>query len=926
VTTIDPLLRRALGFARRGPGWSLAVTLAVAAFAAARATAPLVADAAADRSFAAEAAVAAESPNAKQGLDARAYTTGLADLSASEAVSGLLDDLPVFGPPIVTVSPLLPYTDSEFPDPVIKTADGRQSTAIVFSIGNATESLQPAASTTSIDAGGPGIWVPDTVAAELNIAPGVRVEVGLDYPDADVGRQPMVTAATTVLGIYSTENGVPGSSAFDWQSIPVPLPDDPGGGGGGARLLLTDTATAMSLMAQMGDTSFVRWDAAWTGPVSIEQGRDAAVALNDATRQLVNHESLVGRQVSAGSGQPVTLSSGVPSFLRRSEQAAAELQPLVSAIAFTAQVMSVMVLAICIWLLTRSRRREQALSLSMGTHPLRLGVVAAIEQLIPILVGVGAAFVVVRWYPALVAGEGSIDRGTIDASARSVLWALPLAALVVIVSGFGAAWPLDSSSAGRGKRVVGAINGETVVVVGAIATGAQLLTQRGSTLDSGTSMLFPLLAVLAGSVIVVRVAAVVIRSISAVRTRRAAPPRTQRPRSLAVWLARRRVAFSLRELSALVIVVAAGVGLFAYCWSVSADGRQGVSDKEAAAGGAFATAAITSADQLPLGADHFPVLPPGRTVVWTVSDSLVAPNVSSDVLAVDPLSFPAAAAWRDSFADESLSSLLDEMSAADPFTLDVVVAGNYTDTFPDNGTMDLDQRAGVHYRVVARIAAVPWQRERSSMMLVSARALAAVLPAENGKIPVPVTTIELDRIFRTYVWSNGSQADLEASLGTALRGSEAPNVPEAERLPAFVAFGLSLPYVRLVGIALLTVSLAAIIVLGARRRVDLAIELAMTDRMGMSRRTMAAAVAGGAVLLGVFSSLIGIGIARLVIGFMLHRIDPRPSLAPKFSGGLSTTAIAVALLSVAAVSIAGAVMELSGARHARVAEVLRGAE
>jgi hypothetical protein len=72
--------------------------------------------------------------------------------------------------------------------------------------------------------------------------------------------------------------------------------------------------------------------------------------------------------------------------------------------------------------------------------------------------------------------------------------------------------------------------------------------------------------------------------------------------------------------------------------------------------------------------------------------------------------------------------------------------------------------------------------------------------------------------------------------------------------------------------------------------------------------------------------VIGIGIARLLIGFMLHRLDPVPSFAPKFSGGLSTMAIAVALLSVAAVSIAGAVTELNRARHARVAEVLRGAE
>jgi hypothetical protein len=94
-----------------------------------------------------------------------------------------------------------------------------------------------------------------------------------------------------------------------------------------------------------------------------------------------------------------------------------------------------------------------------------------------------------------------------------------------------------------------------------------------------------------------------------------------------------------------------------------------------------------------------------------------------------------------------------------------------------------------------------------------------------------------------------------------------------------VAFSLSLPYLRLVGTALLFVSLASIAVLGARRRTDLVLELALTDKMGMRRRTMASAVAGGAVLLGIIATLIGIVLARLLVGFMLHRLDPVPASA-----------------------------------------------
>jgi hypothetical protein len=247
--------------------------------------------------------------------------------------------------------------------------------------------------------------------------------------------------------------------------------------------------------------------------------------------------------------------------------------------------------------------------------------------------------------------------------------------------------------------------------------------------------------------------------------------------------------------------------------------------------------------------------------------------------AVDPETFAAAAAWRRSFAGPSLDSLLSDIADSAPFTVDIVVAGNYTDTFPDHGTMQLERGSPeIRYRVVARIAAGPWQRELSSVVIVAARALAPMLPEVSGSVPTKVDAARLDRSFRTYVWSDGNQPDLEAALGPALRESNVPNVATAERLPSFVAFNLSLPYLRLVGTALLFVSFASIVVLGARRRTDLALEVALTDKMGMRRRTMASAVAGAAVLLGIIASLIGMVLAGLLVGFMIHRLDPTPGL------------------------------------------------
>ncbi len=930
MTTIDPLLRRAPWFAARAGAWSLAIALAATCFAAARATAPLVTEAAADRSFAAEAAEAATSASVGQGLDARAYTTGLTDVAAAVAVSDLLDELPVFGAPLTSVSPLLPYrsSDPNQPVPVIRTADGAQAVAVVYSIGDANTSLRPAAGSAAGDPARGGIWLPDTVAADLGVSPGDQVTLALHYPVVVPLNGNADGVTTNVAGIYATQDRLPTSDSFDWQALAAPLPTDPQLLNEPANLLITDTATAISLMIAMGDTPFVKWDLSWTGPVSLEQGRAAAKAMTDTRRLLFDSRSLVGSQVARADGDPVVLSSGVRSFVERSEQAAGELAPVVSSIALTGQVMSMLVLVSCVWLLTRGRRREHALSLSMGAHPIRLGLLTAVEQLIPVLVGIAATYALVRWWPHAVAGPGAIGTATIDRALRSVEWALPIIMIAVVVAGFAAVWPLDTSSASRAKRVVGAVHGETVVVVGAIATGAQLVTQRGATLDSGTSLLFPLFAVLAGSVLIVRAISLLIRTIVARRARhRRTTTGLHRPRSLALWLARRRVSLSLTELSAMVVVIASGVGLFAYCASVSANGRRGISDKAAALGGASATVPVASAHAVSLGADGFPAgLPPGWTVVWETNNVHPTADVATDLLAVDPATFAAAADWRGSFSDVPVSTLMHDLADSEAFAVNIVVAGDYANTFPDTGTLDGDDFDNVRYRVVARIAAAPWQRERSSMVLVDARALAPQLPGRDGSLPGPADTTRLDQWFRTYVWSNGEQADLSAAIGSAALDVESPNVATAQRFPAFVAFTLSLPYLRLVGIALLIVALASIVVLGARRRGELAIELAMTDRMGLPRRTVVAAVAGAAVLLGVLGSLIGTAIARLLVAFMTHRLDPGPAFVPHFDGTLSWGAVIVAFGAVVTISLVAAWMEIGGARRARVSEVLRASD
>ena len=80
------------------------------------------------------------------------------------------------------------------------------------------------------------------------------------------------------------------------------------------------------------------------------------------------------------------------------------------------------------------------------------------------------------------------------------------------------------------------------------------------------------------------------------------------------------------------------------------------------------------------------------------------------------------------------------------------------------------------------------------------------------------------------------------------------------------------------------------------------------------------------MLLGVLVSLIGIAIARLLVAFMTHRLDPGPAFVPHFAGALSWGAVMVALGAVVLISLVAAWMEIGGARRARVSEVLRASD
>jgi hypothetical protein len=306
----------------------------------------------------------------------------------------------------------------------------------------------------------------------------------------------------------------------------------------------------------------------------------------------------------------------------------------------------------------------------------------------------------------------------------------------------------------------------------------------------------------------------------------------------------------------------------------------------------------------------------------------VGDEIATDVLMVDPATFADAVEWRPSYADAPVDVLMDRLESEERFTVNVLAAGHYADALPAEGVLSFGSDLAVRYRLVGRVDALPWQRPLGTMMVLSAAALTPSLPTEDGAIPGPVDTTGLDRIFRAYVLSQAPQAELERMLGPrlVLTETDPPNLPDAARIPEFVAYDHAMPYLRVVGLGMLVVAALGVVVMRGRRSTQLALEVNLSRRMGIGRRTAGTAHVGAAVIVSALAVVIGALLGVTVNAFMFSRLDPAPTFDPRFTAAVPFGVIAVSLVVIITATAAIAWRELRIAESSDMPEVLRAAE
>ncbi|MEZ5259009.1 MAG: hypothetical protein R2705_19650, partial [Ilumatobacteraceae bacterium] len=326
------------------------------------------------------------------------------------------------------------------------------------------------------------VWLPDSLATAIGASPGDAISLQLRYREGSKRQEGAAEVRRVVAGIYETNGDRPVLTGTDDGWVP---PLDPTDRSGRIALVLMSAPDAMALTDELSGTLFTTWDLPWTGPASLEQGRRAAPSLDRANSLLADRSSTVGRRLVEADARAISIQSAAGRFVDHAEQAAGELEPLVRSISLSGLVIASAIVLGGVWLLARSRRRELELAISEGSSPVRLAVLLTVELIGPIVTGLVAAYGIVRFAPSIVAGSGHIDAATLASSRRALLWRAPLIPIGLAAAGFAAAWPIDTASASRARRVARALNLPAVLVAATVATGAQLLTQSGPALESG---------------------------------------------------------------------------------------------------------------------------------------------------------------------------------------------------------------------------------------------------------------------------------------------------------------------------------------------------------------------------------------------------------------------------------------------------------
>ena len=756
---------------------------------------------------------------------------------------------------------------------------------------------------------GPGVWLPDFVAGPLHAHAGDTVELGSGTNVVKV----------TVDGVYRALYTQPSTGYWrPWYMdiYPCPLCGPP------PQPILVDRTQLFALMTALGD---LKATFALTAPI-----RDPTRLTFDQARELqASAASLLRRMNSSGHDADFrsvfrccgiiypfsSLSFGghvtdveyltaIPSVVHEVEQRMAAIQGPMLVVVLAGIAISLGVVAAAGLFSFGSRRVEAGVLAARGWGPWRVGAKAMLESTLACLVGGAAGFVLAR-----VAIGAFGPQGTIESSAASIAIVGAIVAVLVSIVLVGLVSALSFVS--RHEPREGVIRALLWVPWEVPALWAAYLFARqlgGVVISTGqiasppaAVFLFPLALSFGVAVLVARASTVVLGRARAGTTLRVS----------AWYLARRRMASSVRLSMVFLVVVSLALSLFAASRAMVGSLRATVDAKAKVFVGSDVQVQVGRDTQVPRGF-AFPA-----TIVTRARQAGYLPGgeLQFDLLVVDPSTFASAAYWNDRFADRSLPDLMNLLTQPAEGGLPVIMSNGGASA---PATIVMEQRS-IPIDVVARTSSFPGTSSVRPVFIVAGGPLSRAFAGSSGLLNEPQDTREM--------WIRGSAGRVLAAVSQAGIGSlltiTAAGVEDIPFIQATVDTYLVLNVIGLV--ALILVLVVAVLYLQARQRARV-VASALSYRMGLGRGTMrrSLTIELGALL---FAGLaIGAATGLVATSVVVPHVDPLSTIPPSPIPVMPLLAVAGAAIFLVVAAFAGGWLADNATRGVRLGEVLRVSE
>lgn len=636
-----------------------------------------------------------------------------------------------------------------------------------------------------------------------------------------------------------------------------------------------------------------------TSPAEVEIARSWVSPIDTDSLTVSEASSIVSQRDRAFDTSGITNRFGrpgdtglLPDMVDRARLLASGLRGPVIPIALAGSILALLLVAAAGSYWADRRKREVQLLSSRGVGPAALAVKAALELIVPAIVGTALGWLLARWLVQTLGPSPDLDASAPRQAALAA--AVGLVAGMLLLAGVAGlrARGATERTLGAPRSLLAVLPWELLILAAALAAWLQLQREDGVVLEANVAQInlllvsFPLLCLAGAAILVVRALAALLPLLR----RRAAR------RGPALYLAASRVSASRLISAGLLAAVSMPISVLLYSAALTGTSEVTLDAKARVVVGS--DIALISVDQ------------PTSTPAIDDVGAIVAryPYGSTDgsdvtVLAIDPATFSQWAFWNDSFAAAPLPDLLAQLGTGVDGDVNAIAMG----LPPGPVTVGLGE-GDVAVTVLATVDTLPGRRTTDPMIVVDASSLGEI-DSSAGRF--------------TEIWSTEDEATVRAALDPDTRVSRVQDRETVFNVANFLSVSWTFGYLQALAAFVGAVAIGGLLLYLETRQRSRVASYALARRMGLTARShLRSLIAELGLLLGVAFALGAIlsGIAVLTV---YRSLDIDPTRPPEPLLAVPVVTIAAAAAATLLVAVLAALYAQRAANRADMAEVLR---